>query len=237
MSNLIYKQAEISDIDNKLGIVKGYGSVFGNVDSDNDIVQRGAYSRTIKNNGSRVKYLYQHDITKPIGKIKELEEDEYGLKFVAEIPKTTFGTEVLELLKYGVIEENSVGMQVLDRENREDGVRVITEAKLYEISAVTLAANDQAKILDVKSKHDKLDFINKKFNRLNEFIKNADGVTDELAYAVEYELEVLKSLTQIARSNVHQSEPIAREESHLEAKEDKTTSDSIFNYLFNNLKV
>ena len=48
MSNLIYKQGEISDIDDKLGIVKGYGSVFGNVDSDNDIVQKGAYSRTIK---------------------------------------------------------------------------------------------------------------------------------------------------------------------------------------------
>ena len=67
MSNVIYKQGQISDIDEKLGIVKGYGSVFGNKDSDNDIIEKGAYRRTIKNNGSRVKYLYQHDITKPIG--------------------------------------------------------------------------------------------------------------------------------------------------------------------------
>ena len=36
MNNVIYKQAEISDVDENLGIVKGYGSIFGNVDSDND---------------------------------------------------------------------------------------------------------------------------------------------------------------------------------------------------------
>ena len=233
MSNLIYKQGEISDIDDKLGIVKGYGSVFGNVDSDNDIVQKGAYSRTIKNNGSRVKYLYQHDITKPIGKIKELEEDEYGLKFIAEIPKTTFGTEVLELLKYGVIEENSVGMQVLDRENREDGVRVITEAKLYEISAVTIAANDQAKILDVKGKSEQIDYYTKRFDNLIKLVRKGN-ITDDLGYLVEYELEVLKSL--IARDNTHQSEKEpTRSNVHLENKEDEITSDSIFNYMFNSL--
>lgn len=83
MNNVIYKQAEISDVDENLGIVKGYGSIFGNVDSDNDIIEKGAYARTIKNNGSRVKYLYQHDITKPIGRMKELFEDEKGLGFVA----------------------------------------------------------------------------------------------------------------------------------------------------------
>ena len=233
MSNLIYKQGEISDIDDKLGIVKGYGSVFGNVDSDNDIVQKGAYSRTIKNNGSRVKYLYQHDITKPIGRMKELEEDEYGLKFIAEIPKTTFGTEILELLKYNVIDENSVGMQVLDREHREDGVRVITEAKLYEISAVTIAANDQAKILDVKGKSEQIDYYTKRFDNLIKLVRKGN-ITDDLGYLVEYELEVLKSL--IARINSHQSEKEpTRSNVHLENKEDEITSDSIFNYMFNSL--
>ena len=92
MDKVLFKQGEISDIDEKLGIVKGYGSVFGNEDSDKDIIEKGAYARTIKNNGSRVKYLYQHDITKPIGKMRELFEDDKGLGFVAEVPKTTFGS-------------------------------------------------------------------------------------------------------------------------------------------------
>ena len=125
MSNVIYKQGQISDIDENLGIVKGYGSVFGNKDSDNDVIEKGAFRRTIKNNGSRVKYLYQHDITKPIGKMKELYEDDKGLVFVAEVPKTTFGNEVLELMKYGVIDENSVGIMPVKKDYDEDGVRVI----------------------------------------------------------------------------------------------------------------
>mgnify|MGYP003980188557 FL=1 len=70
--NMIYKTSpigEIKDIDEKSGTVKGYGSVFGNVDSDGDIITKGAYTKTIKENGERVKYLYQHQMDKPLGKM------------------------------------------------------------------------------------------------------------------------------------------------------------------------
>jgi HK97 family phage prohead protease len=233
MSNVIYKQGQISDIDEKLGIVKGYGSVFGNKDSDNDIIEKGAYRRTIKNNGSRVKYLYQHDITKPIGRMKELYEDEKGLVFVAEVPKTTFGNEVLELMKYGVIDENSVGIMPVKKDYDENGIRVIKEAKLYEISAVTIAANDEAKILEVKGEYNNPDYLAKRFDNLIKVIRKGN-VSDDLSYLIEYELEVIKSL--IARDETHQSdEELTRDNTHLEAKEDNTTSDSIINYMFNNL--
>ena len=233
MSNVIYKQGQISDIDEKLGIVKGYGSVFGNKDSDNDIIEKGAYRRTIKNNGSRVKYLYQHDITKPIGRMKELYEDEKGLVFVAEVPKTTFGNEVLELMKYGVIDENSVGIMPVKKDYDEDGIRVIKEAKLYEISAVTIAANDEAKILEVKGEYNNPDYLAKRFDNLIKVIRKGN-VSDDLGYLIEYELEVIKSL--IARDNTHQSdEELTRDNTHLDTKEDNTTSDSIINYMFNNL--
>ena len=245
MSNVIYKQGQISDIDENLGIVKGYGSVFGNKDSDNDIIEKGAYKRTFKNNGSRVKYLYQHDITKPIGKMKELYEDEKGLVFVAEVPKTTFGNEVLELMKYGVIDENSVGIMPVKKDYDENGVRMIKEVKLYEISAVTIAANDEAKILEVKGESNKIDYLKKRFDNLIKVIRKG-SVSDDLGYLIEYELEVLKSL--IARDNTHQSDEeltrdnthqsdkeLTRGNAHLETKKDNNTSDSIFNYMFNNL--
>ena len=230
MNKILFKQGELSDIDENLGIVKGYGSIFGNIDSDNDIIEKGSYRRTIKNNGNRVKYIYNHDITKPIGRMKELEEDDKGLRFVAEVPKTPFGTEILELMKYGVIDENSVGIQPTEKEMRDDGVRIIKEVKLYEVSAVTLAANDQARIMEVKSQKDG-EYIIKRFNSLITFIKNAENVSDELGYAVEYELEMLKSL--IARDNTHQSEDKARGKTHSESKKDKTETDSIYNYMFN----
>ena len=233
MSKVIYKQGEISDIDENLGIVKGYGSIFGNVDSDNDIIDKGAYRRTIKNNGKRVKYIYQHDITKPIGKMRELYEDDKGLGFVAEVPKTTFGNEVLELMKYGVIDENSVGIMPVKKDFNDDGVRVIKEVKLFEISAVTLASNEEAKILEVKGESQKIDYYTKRFDNLIKVIRKGN-ITDDLGYLIEYELEVLKSL--IARDNTHQSEEeLTRDNTHLETKKDNNASDSIYNYMFNNL--
>jgi HK97 family phage prohead protease len=190
---MIYKASpmgEIADIDEKMGIVKGYGSYFGNKDSDGDVIAKGAYQKTIKENGERVRYLWQHKMDKPIGKIKEMYEDDKGLMFVAEIPKTTLGNDALELMKAGIVTENSVGILPIQKQMK-DGFREITEVKLYEISAVTLAANDQAKILDVKGKVD-IENEFKRFDALAKLIRKGN-VSDEMGYAIEAEILKLKS--------------------------------------------
>ena len=191
---MIYKASpmgEIADIDEKMGIVKGYGSYFGNKDSDGDVIAKGAYQKTIKENGERVRYLWQHKMDKPIGKIKEMYEDDKGLMFVAEIPKTTLGNDALELMKAGIVTENSVGILPIQKQMKE-GFREITEVKLYEISAVTLAANDQAKILDVKGKVD-IENEFKRFDALAKLIRKGN-ISDDMGYAIESELLKLKSL-------------------------------------------
>ena len=190
---MIYKASpmgEIADIDEKMGIVKGYGSYFGNKDSDGDVIAKGAYQKTIQENGERVRYLWQHKMDKPIGKIKEMYEDDKGLMFVAEIPKTTLGNDALELMKAGIVTENSVGILPIQKQMK-DGFREITEVKLYEISAVTLAANDQAKILDVKGKVD----IENEFKRIDALAKliRKGKISDEMGYAIEAEILKLKS--------------------------------------------
>src|SRR6056297_943506 len=153
---MLYKASpmgELLDADDKSGIVKGYGSVFGNKDSDGDIITKGAYTKTIKENGERVRYLYQHNMDWPLGKMLNLYEDEKGLVFEAEIPQTRLGKDVMQLIKAGVVTENSVGILPINKA-MVNGVREIREVKLFEISAVTLAANDQALILDVKGNVD-----------------------------------------------------------------------------------
>lgn len=190
---MIYKASpmgEIADIDEKMGIVKGYGSYFGNKDSDGDVIAKGAYQKTIKENGERVRYLWQHKMDKPIGKIKEMYEDDKGLMFVAEIPKTTLGNDALELMKAGIVTENSVGILPIQKQMKDD-YREITEVKLYEISAVTLAANDQAKILDVKGKMD-IENEFKRFDALAKLIRKGK-ISDEMGYAIEAEILKLKS--------------------------------------------
>ena len=122
----------------------------------------------------------------------------------------------------------------IEKEIDDDGNRVITEVKLYEISAVTLAANDEAKILEVKGESAKIDYYTKRFDNLIKFIRKGN-ITDDLGYLVEYELEVLKSL--IARDHSHQSDQeLSRGNAHIETKKDEYDSNSIINYMFNNLK-
>ena len=194
MNTILYKAApvgELIDADEKAGIIKGYGSYFGNKDSDNDVIMKGAYKKTIAENGDRVKYLYQHDMNQPIGKMTELYEDDKGLVCVAEIEKTQFGKDVVELMKSSVITENSVGIMPIQKNNKGD-YREITEVKLYEISAVTLAANDQAKILDVKGNID-VEKLSKRYDNLSKLIRKGD-ISDEMAFAIEAEILKLKSL-------------------------------------------
>ena len=224
--SFIYKAApmgELSDYDEKNSIVKGYGSYFDNKDSDGDIIRRGAYQKTITENGYRVKYLYQHNMMQPIGKMQELYEDEKGLMFIAEIPKTSLGKDVIELMKAGVITENSVGILPIVKEDKGD-YREIKEVKLFEVSAVTLAANDQAKIMDVKGSQN-IEDIYKRYDNLCKLIRKGN-ISDEMGYAIESELYKLKSLF------INATQPI---EEITEPVEEKQEFD-VDNYLLNNLK-
>jgi|TARA_R110002074_G_scaffold86963_3_gene192151 HK97 family phage prohead protease len=230
---MIYKTSpigELKDIDEKSGIVKGYGSVFNNIDSDGDMIAKGAYTKTILENGERVKYLYQHKMDQPLGKMINLYEDEKGLMFEAEIPKTQLGSDVLELIKAGVITENSVGIMPMQKESCPGGMekcyRKLTEVKLYEISAVTLAANDEAMILDVKGNVD-VDKVLSRYDNLVKLIRKGN-ISDNLGYAIEAELIKLKSIFSESitlPTDIEVTEPI----------EVKNNDSEIYKYLFNKL--
>jgi HK97 family phage prohead protease len=224
--NFLYKAAplgELSDYDEKNSLVKGYGSYFGNKDADNDVIAKGAYQKTIKENGERVKYLYQHNMMQPIGKMKELYEDDKGLVFVAEVPRTSLGKDVIELMKAGVITENSVGILPIQKEDKGD-YRELKEVKLFEISAVTLAANDMAKIMDVKGTQ-MISDIYKRYDNLCKLIRKGN-ISDEMGFAIESEIYKLKSLF------IDATQPI---EEITEPVEQKQEFD-VYKYLLNNLK-
>jgi len=225
--DFIYKSApigdEIIDFDEKNNIVKGYGSYFDNKDSDMDVIRKGAYQKTIQENGNRVKYLYQHDMMQPIGKMSELYEDDKGLVFTAEIPKTQLGNDVIELMKAGVITENSVGIMPIIKENKGD-YREIKEVKLYEISAVTLAANDQAKILDVKGMVD-IDKVYKRYDNICKLLRKGN-ISDDMGYALESEILKLKTYF------VNATQPV---EETTEPVEKMVQEVDIYKYLINKL--
>lgn len=144
---MIYKSSnQITDVDFDKRIVKGYFSIFNNVDSDKDVILPGAYSKTIQEN-LRIKHLYQHNPTMLLSSVRsgrlKLKEDNIGLAFESEISDTTWGRDVLRLYEDKVIDEHSVMIRPV-KKTKKDGVNYLHEVKMFEGSTVTWGANELA---------------------------------------------------------------------------------------------
>lgn len=144
----------IKDLDRKNGVVTGYFAQFGEVDSDMDMIAKGAFAKSLMENGSdsskpRIMHLYQHDVQKPLAKPHVLREDDYGLYFESKIVGTSYGEDVLKLYEAGVINEHSIGFQTVKSQPRE-GYSEIQEVKLFEGSTVTFGANENTPFMGFK---------------------------------------------------------------------------------------
>lgn len=129
-------------------VISGYASVFGVLDSHNDIIKKGAFGNI---EAGKVKLLWQHDYTKPIGVIKFLKEDEYGLMIEAEINNSTVaGSEAAALIKQQAVNGLSIGFAIKSSDYNQQGVREIDAIDLKEVSIVTFPANQEAGIQCVK---------------------------------------------------------------------------------------
>ena len=140
------------------GVFEGYASVFGVVDQGMDVVERGAFRKSL---GSRkVKMLWQHDMSQPIGVWDEIYEDERGLfvrgRLLKEVEK---GREAMALLRAGAIDSMSIGYRTMEAIPEGDGrVRKLMEVDLFEISLVTFPMLPDAKVTNVKSISTERDF-------------------------------------------------------------------------------
>jgi HK97 family phage prohead protease len=134
----------VKDVSRKDRTIKGYFSIFDNVDSDGDVITKGAYTKTLESAKNRVQHLFMHSpMLGAIGKIKQLKEDNTGLYFESELLKTSLGNDVLEMYDSGAVKEHSVGFNTIKDDTKEDA-RYIHEIKLWEGSTVLWGANEQA---------------------------------------------------------------------------------------------
>lgn len=146
MAQLIYKDIStpgiITDVNPKDGVIEGYFSIFGNIDSDGDMIMPGAYTKTLSENGSRIKHLWQHITYEPIA-VPTITQDSKGLKFFSKISQTETGKKALILYADGVVDEHSVGFETIKKQ-KKGAYTEITEIKLWEGSTVTWGANQFA---------------------------------------------------------------------------------------------
>ena len=137
------------------GTFEGYGSVFGNKDLGNDVIEKGAFKKSLRKRTNKgVKLLYQHKSDMPIGVFDEIKEDDHGLYIKGRLAlKTQAGAEAYELLKMGALDGLSIGFRVNPKEvsyDKRGNRRIIKEVDLMEVSLVTFPMNPQATVRSIK---------------------------------------------------------------------------------------
>jgi hypothetical protein len=147
-------------------VVTGLAAIMGNVDAGNDRIQKGAFKKTIQENGKRVRHLWMHDMWQPpTAVIKELVEvgrDDLpedlkaahpeatgGLQVTREYLDTERGNEILAGIKAGGIAEMSIGydpvkfaFEEMKTEGQSVMVRNLKEVRLWDTSDVTYGMNE-----------------------------------------------------------------------------------------------
>lgn len=136
------------------GVLTGYLAVFNTVDAVDDIIQPGAFSRTVREAKARggrylLPLLYQHDATRPIGGFTDLTEDSHGLRFTASVDRDTRdGADAWSGIHKGYLSGMSIGYKAVDKGYDSKG-RLLKAIALREGSVVTLPAHPDARILSV----------------------------------------------------------------------------------------
>ena len=138
--------------ENNIFTFEGYASTFNNVDHGDDIVIRGAFSNSLAKN-SQVPILWQHQMSEVIGVSVQLYEDDKGLFIKGNLPKddTLVSGRIIPQMKVGSIKEMSIGFFTKNYDRAKDGIRLLKEIDLFEVSLVTKAMNSQALVTGFKS--------------------------------------------------------------------------------------
>jgi HK97 family phage prohead protease len=137
------------------GVIEGYASVFGGIDSYGDTIEPNAYDNVISE-GQKPLMFYQHDHWGvPIGRWEELSVDSKGLKVKGRLNlELKEAQEVYSALKFGSLNGMSIGLRLRDRDyeyDDNDVCHIKNISELLEISIVNFPADKSARVMGVKA--------------------------------------------------------------------------------------
>lgn len=188
---------KIEDVDEGNRIVKGYLSAFDKFDSDDDVLRKGAFKKSLQERGPsssgnrKIAHLRNHDWNQQIGFFKELTEDSTGLHFVSQLGTSSNGSDALADYQEGILREHSIGFNYVDGKIKfveessfsDSGHWEITEVKLWEGSGVTFGANEFTPTIEANKSLKDSDFLlnlNNEMNILIKSLKNGKGTDGRL---------------------------------------------------------
>lgn len=144
-------EIKAADSDGKIGKITGYASAYGVKDSYGDVVNAGAFTRSLKEYGLP-SLLLQHNSWDVAGIWVKASEDEKGLLLEGELNlEVQKAREAYALAKQGALKGLSIGFITRECSYDADNNRIIEDVDLMEVSLVTFPANREAKITDVKN--------------------------------------------------------------------------------------
>lgn len=156
MENNIKKsyESKVIGVDDK-GIVVFAANAFNNEDAAHDISLNGSFQNTIKNDFARLKWFMNHDQTKLLGVVTNIEETPSYLQTTGQLNmKKQISLDILS--DYQLYAENdktlehSILVQALNRDKQDP--RKVIEWKLWEVSTLTnWGCNMDTPLLDLKS--------------------------------------------------------------------------------------
>lgn len=154
-----YKTVELKASDN--GLIEGYFSTYEKTpDSYGDIIEPGAFTETIKareESGHPFPLCFNHDFSAVIGAVDSVKDTEKGPFISAHFLDTQQAQDVRKMLQSGAIYQFSFAYDVLgarrptEEEEKAGVMNVLTKLEVFEISVVTVPANQNAVATEVKS--------------------------------------------------------------------------------------
>jgi hypothetical protein len=171
------KQFEIKEDSDSEFKFDAYGAVFGNKDRGGDILEKGAFKRTIDHNDGRFPLVADHELKldSRLG-VAYAEEDEHGVHVKGHInTDTQMGREVASHIRHAEKHDLSLGMSfgyevVKDKYDKEKDARRLKEIKNHEFTVTQIPMNEEARVMGVKGILEDDDALEQLANKLKSLI-------------------------------------------------------------------
>lgn len=217
----------IKDVDVKAGIVTGFLNRYDIPDNSKDIIRPGSGKKSITERGpdgaGLIKMLWNHDTDSPIASFTKMEEKEAGVFFEAKYGRTQTAKDVLMNIEDGIVTTNSFGFMTVNSHEEGDN-RIITEYKIFEGSNVSIADQDYAQIMSVKSLDDVkiADAMIAKLGALKSAIRKSetsDEAIEQLYWEADKAYSYIKELLQPSEDTAKKGQPSEDTDKEEEEKE------------------
>jgi HK97 family phage prohead protease len=200
----------IKDIDTEKKTVVFAFSKFDTYDSDDDLTEKTAFDKTIKESGpdgsGRIKHVWGHNAKElPIGKIQRMWRDQNFAYAESKMLNNQKALDTWDAYLNKAVDEHSYFGKSYNTGVNQKGGKLIKEVKLFEVSTVLFGAQELAKVVQIVKSGEKPEpYIYEQLKDLQSYVKKSNA-SDDFLEVLEIELEkamdILNSLEKSGRSN------------------------------------